>query len=209
MAGSLSRTKQKNKNLICEIALKTFREKGLANTSMNDIADNCGITRRTIYNYFENKTQLLQSLISDLFEKITIDFKIDYDYDKKAIENFKDFINNINENFLDHRDDIIFVSEIKSYLSYRMSREEYIENKYNYFFDSNLLNDIKVILQRGVQDKSIRDIDIDINDMVEILYQASIGFLTNLSNISSRTREEYFHKTDQFTKMLIYYLEEK
>lgn len=209
MAGSLSRTKQKNKNLICEIALKTFREKGIANTSMNDIADNCGITRRTIYNYFENKTQLLQSLISDLFEKITIDFKIDYDYDKKAIENFKDFINNINENFLDHRDDIIFVSEIKSYLSYRMSREEYIENKYNYFFDSNLLNDIKVILQRGVQDKSIRDIDIDINDMVEILYQASIGFLTNLSNISSRTMEEYFHKTDQFTKMLIYYLEEK
>lgn len=209
MAGSLSRTKQKNKNLICEIALKTFREKGIANTSMNDIADNCGITRRTIYNYFENKTQLLQSLISDLLEKITIDFKIDYDYDKKAIENFKDFINNINENFLDHRDDIIFVSEIKSYLSYRMSREEYIENKYNYFFDSNLLNDIKVILQRGVQDKSIRDIDIDINDMVEILYQASIGFLTNLSNISSRTMEEYFHKTDQFTKMLIYYLEEK
>lgn len=69
MANELSKTRQRNKNLICSVANKTFREKGIANTSMNDIADNCEITRRTIYNYFENKTELLQFLIKDLYNK--------------------------------------------------------------------------------------------------------------------------------------------
>lgn len=45
-------------DFIIENAKQTFLEKGLFNTVMDDIADRVGLTRRTLYRYFESKEDL-------------------------------------------------------------------------------------------------------------------------------------------------------
>lgn len=205
MNEELSKTKRKRRNLILEVAYKTFLEKGIIGTSMNDIADNCEITRRTIYNYFESKTELLQYLIIQIFDNMGSDFKMNYDNEKSAIENLEDFFYQSYSNFLKHKIDVLFVTEIKNYLSYRMKKEEYTANKFSFYFNG-YLEDAKIIINKGIEEGSIREVDMDIDDLVEMLYQAALGYLSNISLESNSSKKDYLKKCNQFTSMVIYYL---
>lgn len=55
---------------IFEHAMTLFEQNGFHRTSMNEIADACGVTKPTLYYYFRNKSHLLETL----YEDITKDF---------------------------------------------------------------------------------------------------------------------------------------
>ena len=48
----------KKKSLLIDVARKLFAQKGLNGTTMNDIANESGISRRTLYVYFANKEEI-------------------------------------------------------------------------------------------------------------------------------------------------------
>ena len=98
---------------------------GIDKLTIRNIADRAGYNSATIYNYFESKTELLQYLIVQIFDNMGSDFKMNYDNEKSAIENLEDFFYQSYSNFLKHKIDVLFVTEIKNYLSYRMKKEEY------------------------------------------------------------------------------------
>ena len=52
---------------IFEHAMTLFEKQGFHRTSMNEIADACGVTKPTLYYYFRNKSHLLETL----YEQIT------------------------------------------------------------------------------------------------------------------------------------------
>lgn len=47
-------------------ALELFKERGIRKSSMNDVAARCGITRMTVYRYFDGKEELLKALLIDI-----------------------------------------------------------------------------------------------------------------------------------------------
>lgn len=55
---------------IFEHAMTLFERNGFHRTSMNEIAEACGVTKPTLYYYFRNKSHLLETL----YEDITKDF---------------------------------------------------------------------------------------------------------------------------------------
>ena len=55
-----------NRAVILEAALKTFAERGLHATTIEEIADTAGITKGTIYWYFKHKKELFQAVVSHL-----------------------------------------------------------------------------------------------------------------------------------------------
>ncbi|RZJ16146.1 MAG: TetR/AcrR family transcriptional regulator, partial [Haliea sp.] len=55
---------------IFEHAMTLFEKQGFHRTSMNEIADACGVTKPTLYYYFRNKSHLLETL----YEEITKNF---------------------------------------------------------------------------------------------------------------------------------------
>ena len=55
---------------IFEHAMTLFERNGFHRTSMNEIAEACGVTKPTLYYYFRNKSHLLETL----YEDITRDF---------------------------------------------------------------------------------------------------------------------------------------
>ena len=60
-----TRRKQARPSEILEAALKVFAEKGFAGARMEDIAGRAGVTKGTIYLYFENKEDVFKTLVRD------------------------------------------------------------------------------------------------------------------------------------------------
>ncbi len=50
------------RNVIFERAVDLFLEKGFRGTSMNQIAQACGVSKPALYHYFRNKSHLLETL---------------------------------------------------------------------------------------------------------------------------------------------------
>src|SRR5438067_13924320 len=51
---------------ILDAAAKLFIERGLGGTSMQDIAQQLGLTRTAVYYYFKNKKEILTGLTEDV-----------------------------------------------------------------------------------------------------------------------------------------------
>ncbi len=64
----LSRTRQRQYNNIIKNAKAIFVAKGINDTSMNDIARQAGIERKTIYNYFNTKVELATAVVMEMSE---------------------------------------------------------------------------------------------------------------------------------------------
>jgi AcrR family transcriptional regulator len=60
-----TRRKQARPAEILEAALKVFAEKGFAGARMEDIAARAGVTKGTIYLYFDNKEAVFKSLVRE------------------------------------------------------------------------------------------------------------------------------------------------
>lgn len=60
-----SRRKQARPGEILDAALKVFAEKGFAAARMDDIARKAGVTKGTIYLYFENKEAVFKQLVRE------------------------------------------------------------------------------------------------------------------------------------------------
>jgi AcrR family transcriptional regulator len=60
-----TRRKQARPSEILDAALKVFAEKGFAGARMDDIAKRAGVTKGTIYLYFENKEAVFKTLVRD------------------------------------------------------------------------------------------------------------------------------------------------
>lgn len=69
---------------ISEIAEKLFIEKGIENTSMNDIARESGYSKASLYVYFKDKEELIAVLVLESMEKL-------YEYLGKAVNTQGDF----------------------------------------------------------------------------------------------------------------------
>ena len=64
--------KKHTKDIILDVALKQFSQKGYMNTSVRDIAKEVGITQSGLYNHFKNKDAILESVISQLISSAMV-----------------------------------------------------------------------------------------------------------------------------------------
>ena len=60
--------RRNRKQEIIKTAARLFREKGYHATSMDDLADECGLYKGSLYHYFTNKEHILQEVIQSYFE---------------------------------------------------------------------------------------------------------------------------------------------
>lgn len=83
----MARRKKEPQNVhrknISSAAEQLFIEKGIENTSMNDIAKAAGYSKATIYVYFKNKEELVSILVLESMQKL-------YQYISLAIETSSD-----------------------------------------------------------------------------------------------------------------------
>ncbi|GAB4317292.1 MAG: hypothetical protein Kow00127_09050 [Bacteroidales bacterium] len=71
--------RESRRKQILETALQLFAEQGYTHTSVRMIAEQAGISKGLLYNYFKSKEELLDRIIQEGFEEILKDFDPDND----------------------------------------------------------------------------------------------------------------------------------
>jgi TetR/AcrR family transcriptional regulator len=74
-AGSRHRRKQERPGEILDAALRLFIEKGYANTRAEDVAALAGVSKGTVYVYYENKDALFRAVVSENIVPILKEFQ--------------------------------------------------------------------------------------------------------------------------------------
>jgi len=67
--GKMTRSERKRADII-DAAAQEFRVAGFANTSMDRIAERACVSKRTVYNHFESKDALFESILDILWSRV-------------------------------------------------------------------------------------------------------------------------------------------
>ncbi len=187
MSEQLSKLKDKRKTVFIELSKKIILENSLDYLSMNKLAITAGITRRTLYNYFETKNDLILGIRNHYRELYVpvLQFAVDkkktgYDQLKEYYEIMKDIIKN---NF----DSVKLLAIINTYYKYNN-----IDINYKRAFSAKT---IKQIIIQGQTDGSIIDENPDkITKLLEFNIIGIIGELFLTSDFCKSEDEvlEYF-----------------
>ncbi|WED23229.1 TetR/AcrR family transcriptional regulator [Vibrio sp. JC009] len=82
MAEKRKKCTELKREAIIFAAMSAFQEFGVEATSMNKIAQLAQVSKRTIYNHFESKEELIMYLLSDLWSSAVSQVEVCYDRDK-------------------------------------------------------------------------------------------------------------------------------
>lgn len=64
------------KEIIIEKAIELFSKNSIANTSIQDITDACGISKGAFYLSFRSKDDLLIEIIDQFIKELTVSFEL-------------------------------------------------------------------------------------------------------------------------------------
>lgn len=143
----------KKKDEIIDRSFKLFLQFGVQHITMDDVANECAISKKTIYKYFENKNDLLCHIIK--FQAIELETNLKA-YPKKfpnALTSLKSFFDNINAVF--NKISPVFVKETKKFypniyieilklkntIILPFIKENIKQGKKEKFYKSNLIDD--------------------------------------------------------------------
>ncbi|MEG0283321.1 MAG: TetR/AcrR family transcriptional regulator [Erysipelotrichales bacterium] len=203
----LSRTKSKRRIKIVETAYEMFIENGISSTSMNDVAEQCGITRRTIYNYFESKNDLLNYLMLEKTEKVDPDFHLTFDESLSGVENLRKVLQINFESYYKHMKDFLFITQVRTELSYRLNKR--LNDPRSYKMHQAFISEIEEVIKRGQDDGTIKKLDLDPHSIARMLYQSLYGYLSNITIGVEVEKEKYDRKCKDFEFMIVEFLESK
>ncbi|MBB1362303.1 TetR/AcrR family transcriptional regulator [Shewanella sp. SR44-4] len=77
---------------IIEAARTTFKELGVAATSMDKLAEVAGVSKRTVYNHFATKEALVMTLMTDLWQQALSQPSVVYDSHQPLAEQLQQLV---------------------------------------------------------------------------------------------------------------------
>jgi len=139
------RTPEERPRQILEAALAIFGEQGLAGARIDDIADRAGISKGTVYLYFESKDDLFREVVRDTFGEL-LEIAAGEDSEARGIAELRSFCRRYWSFLRSPRFEIVYrlaMAEIHAFpeLSLEYSRE----------FRDPMRQMVTDILDRGVQ----------------------------------------------------------
>jgi len=90
MSGIREKQLEKRKQEALDVALRLLLQRGYANLNMDDLAVEAGISKPTLYQYFESKEALVAQAVARMFEKM--EELIPASSDQSSLEQLADFL---------------------------------------------------------------------------------------------------------------------
>lgn len=123
-----------NRRFVTELAKELFMRYGFLRITMDDIAGKAGISKKTLYQYFENKDQLVNTCIGEEINQVYVDLAIILSSDIGYSEKWSHSISLITRR--SHEADHTFYRDILS----RPKQIQYFTKKKNQVIDLVLNN---------------------------------------------------------------------
>jgi AcrR family transcriptional regulator len=140
-------------------SLRLFKKNGIRSVSMDDISKELGMSKKTIYQYFANKTELVEKVLAHMHEKERIPCIGEETTEMNAIDILLAVSRNVSEQLKDMNP--INAYELQKY--YPAIYREFIIRKRDHVFDQ-----VKQNFIQGIEEGIYRN-DLDV-DLVARLY---------------------------------------
>lgn len=169
-----------------------FMEKGIAATSMDDIAKAAGYSKATLYVYFKNKEEIVSILVLNSMKKL-------YDYISSALaqhESTEARYNFICRGLVQYQEEFPFYFRmVLDKINIDFESQDYLpEEKETYQVGEEINEKIKDFLVSGMKKGDLRD-DIKIMPAIFQFW----GMLSGLIQLAAN-KEEYIEKTIHLSK---------
>ena len=110
-----SRTKRNKRRLLLSTAEHLFRTKGIAGTSMIDIAKISEVERRTLYNYYNNKEEIAIDIQIEYLKSYGVAVKFEIDEQQNAKTQLKAYCDAYIDRFINNREFINYITQFDYY----------------------------------------------------------------------------------------------
>ena len=178
---------------IVSAASTLFMERGIAATSMDDIAKAAGYSKATLYVYFENKEEIVGILVLNSMKKL-------YDYISSALtqhETTKTRYNFICRGLLRYQEEFPFYFKmVLDKINIDFESKEYLpEERETYQIGEEINEKIKNFLLSGMEKGDLRN-DLDIMPAIFNFW----GMLSGIIQLAAN-KEEYIKKSMGLSKI--------
>lgn len=159
-----------------------FKRYGIRSVTMDEIASQLGISKKTIYQFYSDK----EALVKDIFKDIT-------DQNKKKCTYFKDVSENaVHEQYLAGDSTQEIFNDMNTSVLFDLNRfHPAVFAEFEKFKKQFLFNSIKENIQRGIKEGLFRK-DIDINIITWLRLEMISGVFHNEEVITGKTKPNHF-----------------
>ncbi len=116
---------------IVNAAREAFQEGGVQNTSMDRIAEIAQVSKRTVYNHFSTKEELLLHIMTESWEKVFVQNKFSY----SSTDPLKSQLEAILSNFIQLVSSENYINLSRAVFSYFLYHTEDFKKEVDKFFD--------------------------------------------------------------------------
>ncbi len=193
MARRKKEPKSVHREKIASAASVLFMDKGIAATSMDDIAKAAGYSKATLYVYFENKEEIIGILVLDSMKKL-------YNYIVSALEQqetTKEQYNFICRGLVQYQEEFPFYFKmVLDKINIDFESHDYLpEEKETYQIGEEINEKIKEFLLSGIDKGDLRG-DLKVMPTIFNFW----GMLSGLIQFATN-KEEYIRKTMGLSKI--------
>ena len=149
-----NKTKKERKYQIMEAALSVFVRNGYANTRMDDIVKESGLSKGAIYHHYESKKELFLSLIDHWETHSFPDFYSKNGRSRTASNTLRDFTHAILEIYNSKK--YLFLAEIEFW---SLSNQDIEVRERSQALYERLINLFELVLQKGIRNGEFKKID--------------------------------------------------
>ena len=149
-----NKTKEERQYQILEAAMEVFVLNGYANTRMDDIVSQSGLSKGALYHHYPSKKDLFIALIDHWEVYCFPDFYSRNGGDRTASETLRDFSKALLDVFREKK--YVFLAEVEFWALSNQDKEINERSKSLY---KKLLNLFELVLQKGVRTGEFKEID--------------------------------------------------
>ncbi|MBB6481211.1 TetR/AcrR family transcriptional regulator [Spirochaeta isovalerica] len=183
--------KEKTRETILSKAREIFLKKGLFDVIMDDIAEEAGLTRRTLYRYFATKEDLaFETTIGLIDEWNSYQKEVASGLQGSGLDRLETFLGKLIEYMSDRLDVMRYLGEFDFY--FKGEKESVASEEERERFEGVILESddlLREMLERGIGDKSIRD-QIDIPLTIATISNVLWSFAQRVAARDSRIIRE-------------------
>lgn len=181
------------KNLIDETALSIFLQQGFSKTTMDEIAEKAGISKKTLYQYYPSKDEMIVSIITGWVQFIGLEVRKICDSTHLNYLQKLALILNTVHNRIPKGNSALFEDFRKKY--------RHIWKLIDAYRQKEIISNVGFLLNQGIQEGLIRN-DID-SELLILIYTNTI---TNTVNPETLSQTKYSAK-DAFSALVRIFFE--
>ncbi len=179
------REREERQALILEGARSLFLEKGVENTSVQDIADRVELSKPAIYLYFQDKTELMRAVFEGSFDILMESLKKASAGQTSGLDKLEALSIAFRHFMHDFPDELYFARFIETVIP---SPQAHASGEWPYWNHKELMDDLVASFRLGVADGSLRP-DLDPQKTAVLAVDLITSYLQRLSRNHHLMRE--------------------